>query len=51
MIRLKHNGAYHTIASATSTRVELDCSVWVPQPIAIVPQVAAAFICAALESA
>lgn len=35
MIRTKFAGHYHTIATATSASVELDCNVWVPQPIAI----------------
>ena len=35
MIRLLHLGLYHTIASATSTAVELDCSAWVDQPVTL----------------
>ena len=41
MIRLKHNDAYHTIASTTRatksepSRCELDCGLWVDQPVTL----------------
>lgn len=47
MIRLKHNGAYHTIASAnddnarTTKRVDFDCGESAPQPIVVTTELVA----------